>query len=85
MKDFEKATKEGLKFLDGIEKILRSTLLKLYVILNNELLSTDSTGNTELESTILSLEKFLVNSENNFYKVKKLLKPWKKYEWNKFG
>lgn len=75
MKDFEKATKEGLKFLDGIEKILRSTLLKLYVILNNELLSTDSTGNTELESTILSLEKFLVNSENNFYKVKKLLKP----------
>ena len=82
MKDFEKATKEGLKFLDGIEKILRSTLLKLYVILNNELLSTDSTGNTELESTILSLEKFLVNSENNFYKVKKLLKPWKKYEWN---
>ena len=82
MKDFEKDTKEGLKFLDGIEKILRSTLLKLYVILNNELLSTDSTGNTELESTILSLEKFLVNSENNFYKVKKLLKPWKKYEWN---
>ena len=75
MKDFEKATKEGLKFLDGIEKILRSTLLKLYVILNNELLSTDSTGNTELESTILSLEKLLVNSENNFYKVKKLLKP----------
>ena len=75
MKDFEKATKEGLKFLDGIEKILRSTLLKLYVILNNELLSTDSTGNTELESTILSLEKLLVNSENNIYKVKKLLKP----------
>lgn len=74
MKNIERATKEGLKFLDGTEKILHSTLLKLYSILNYQLLTTDTTESPELESTIRSLESFLVKSEDEFYKVKKLLK-----------
>lgn len=73
MKNFERATTEGLKFLDDTEKILHSTLLKLYAILNHQLLTTDTTESPELESTIRSLDKFLVKSGNEFYKVKKLL------------
>jgi hypothetical protein len=75
MKNIEKATNEGLKFLDSTEKKLHSILLKLYEILNNELLTKENTDNTTLESTISSLESFLVNADDEFYKIRKLLKP----------
>jgi hypothetical protein len=75
MKNVEKATNEGLQFLDSTEKKLHSILLKLYEILNNELLTKENTDNATLESTISSLESFLVNADDEFYKIRKLLKP----------
>ena len=75
MKNIEKAANEGLRFLDSTEKKLHSILLKLYEILNNELLTKENTDNATLESTISSLESFLVNADDEFYKIRKLLKP----------
>jgi hypothetical protein len=75
MKNIEKATNEGLQFLDSTEKKLHSILLKLYEILNNELLTKENTDNATLESTISSLESFLVNADDEFYKIRELLKP----------